>query len=66
MQQSQHEQSMKVQQERLNAENRRLEQQDWDRRMEGLRRASEMLRNDGSTPGQTICRPNSGGVLICR
>jgi len=66
MQQSQHEQTMKVQQERLNAENRRIEQQDWDRRMEGLRRASEMLRNDGSTPGQSICRPNASGVLICR
>lgn len=66
MQQSQHEQLMRAQQERLNAENRRLQQQDWDRRMEGLRRASEMLKNDGSTPGQSICRPNSSGTLICR
>lgn len=66
MQQSQHEQTMKVQQERLNAQNRMLEQQDWNRRMEALRQASEMLKNDGSTPGQTICRPNSSGVLICR
>lgn len=34
--------------------------------LEALRRASEMLKNDGSTPGQTICRPNSSGGLICR
>lgn len=66
MQQSQHEQAMRVQQERLNAENLRIEQQDWDRRMELLRRGSEMLKNDGSTPGQSICRPNSSGALICR
>lgn len=66
MKQTQHEQVMRVQQERLAVENRRKEQQDWDRRVEGLRRASEMLKNDGSTPGQSICRPNSSGVLICR
>lgn len=66
MQQSQHEQAMRVQQERLNLENRREEQQDWDRRMDALRRASEMLKNDGSTPGQSICRPNSSGALICQ
>ena len=66
MQQSQHEQAMRVQQERLNLENRRKEQQDWDRRMDALRRASEMLKNDGSTPGQSICRPNSSGALICQ
>jgi hypothetical protein len=66
MQQSQHEQAMTIQQERLDAERRIKAQQDWDRSMEGLRRASEMLKNDGSTPGQTICRPNSSGALICR
>ena len=66
MKQSQHEQAMRVQQERLDVENRRKEQQDWNRRMEGLRRASEMLKNDGSTPGQSICRPNSSGALICQ
>lgn len=66
MRQSQHEQAMRVQQERLNLENRRKEQQDWDRRMDALRRASEMLKNDGSTPGQSICRPNSSGTLICQ
>ena len=66
MKQSQHEQAMRIQQERLDTENRIKQQQDWDRSMDGLRRASEMLKNDGSTPGQSICRPNSSGVLICR
>ena len=66
MQQSQHEEAMRIQQKRLNAENQRIQQQDWDRRMQDLRRAGEMLKNDGSIPGQSICRPNSSGVLICR
>ena len=66
MKQSQHEQAMRIQQKRLDTENRIEEQQDWNRRMELLRQGSEMLKNDGSTPGQSICRPNSSGALICR
>lgn len=65
MKQSQHEQAMKLQQDRLSNEKRLAEQLDWDRRMEQLRRAQEMLRNDGKSSNSSICRPRSDGVLVC-